>query len=166
MKIVQINTFPYKSTGHIMMNIHKILAEQGYDSYVCWGRGRPANNNHEIVISDNIGVKFHGIYTRLLDKTGFASCRATKKLLRRLDEIKPDIIHLHNIHGYYLNIELLFNYIREHNISVVWTLHNCWPLTGHCAGFDMCGCKKWKTGCFNCEQRGTYPASKVLDNSK
>ena len=87
-----------------MMNIHKILAEQGYDSYVCWGRGRPANNNHEIVISDNIGVKFHGIYTRLLDKTGFASCRATKKLLRRLDEIKPDIIHLHNIHGYYLNI--------------------------------------------------------------
>lgn len=166
MKIVQINTFPYKSTGHIMMNIHKILAEQGYDSYVCWGRGRPANNNQEIVISDNIGVIIHGIYTRLLDKTGFASRRATKKLLRRLDEIKPDIIHLHNIHGYYLNIELLFNYIREHNISVVWTLHDCWPMTGHCAGFDMCGCKKWKTGCFNCEQRGTYPASKVLDNSK
>ena len=149
-----------------MMNIHKILTEQGYDSYVCWGRGRPANNNHEIVISDNIGVKFHGMYTRLLDKTGFASRRATKKLLRRLDEIKPDIIHLHNIHGYYLNIELLFNYIREHNISVVWTLHDCWPLTGHCAGFDMCGCKKWKTGCFNCEQLGTYPASKGLDNSK
>ena len=87
MKIVQINTFNYKSTGHIMMNIHKILTEQGYDSYVCWGRGRPANNNHEIVISDNIGVKFHGMYTRLLDKTGFASRRATKKLLRRLDEI-------------------------------------------------------------------------------
>ena len=149
-----------------MMNIHKILTEQGYDSYVCWGRGRPANNNHEIVISDNIGVKFHGMYTRLLDKTGFASRRATKKLLRRLDEIKPDIIHLHNIHGYYLNIELLFNYIREHNINVVWTLHDCWPLTGHCAGFDMCGCKKWKTGCFNCEQLGTYPASKGLDNSK
>ena len=166
MKIVQINTFNYKSTGHIMMNIHKILTEQGYDSYVCWGRGRPANNNHEIVISDNIGVKFYGMYTRLLDKTGFASRRATKKLLRRLDEIKPDIIHLHNIHGYYLNIELLFNYIREHNISVVWTLHDCWPLTGHCAGFDMCGCKKWKTGCFNCEQLGTYPASKGLDNSK
>ena len=166
MKIVQINTFPYKATGHIMMDIHKILTEQGYDSYVCWGRGRAANNNHEIVIADNIGVKFHGIYTRLLDKTGFASRRATKKLLRRLDEIKPDIIHLHNIHGYYLNIELLFNYIREHNINVVWTLHDCWPMTGHCAWFDMCGCEKWKTGCFSCEQLGTYPASKVFDNSK
>lgn len=166
MKIVQINTFPYKATGHIMMDIHKILTEQGYESYVCWGRGRPANNNHEIVISDNIGVKFHGMYTRLLDKTGFASRRATKKLLRRLDEIKPDIIHLHNIHGYYLNIELLFNYIREHNINVVWTLHDCWPMTGHCAWFDMCGCEKWKTGCFNCEQLGTYPASKGFDNSE
>lgn len=166
MKIVQINTFPYKATGHIMMDIHKILTEQGYDSYVCWGRGRSANNDHEIVIADNIGVKFHGIYTRLLDKTGFASRRATKKLLRRLDEIKPDIIHLHNIHGYYLNVELLFNYIREHNINVVWTLHDCWPMTGHCAWFDMCGCEKWKTGCFNCEQLGTYPASKGFDNSK
>lgn len=166
MKIVQINTFPYKATGHIMMDIHKILTEQGYESYVCWGRGRPANNNHEIVIADNIGVKFHGMYTRLLDKTGFASRRATKKLLRRLDEIKPDIIHLHNIHGYYLNIELLFNYIREHNINVVWTLHDCWPMTGHCAWFDMCGCEKWKTGCFNCEQLGTYPASKGFDNSE
>lgn len=166
MKIVQINTFPYKATGHIMMDIHEILTEQGYDSYVCWGRGRQANNDHEIVIADNIGVKFHGIYTRLLDKTGFASRRATKKLLRRLDEIKPDIIHLHNIHGYYLNIELLFNYIREHDINVVWTLHDCWSMTGHCAWFDMCGCEKWKTGCFNCEQLGTYPASKGFDNSK
>lgn len=166
MKIVQINTFPYKATGHIMMDIHKILTEQGYDSYVCWGRGRQANNDHEIVIADDIGVKFHGIYTRLLDKTGFASRRATKKLLRRLDEIKPDIIHLHNIHGYYLNIELLFNYIREHDINVVWTLHDCWSMTGHCAWFDMCGCEKWKTGCFNCEQLGTYPASKGFDNSK
>ena len=166
MKIVQINTFSYKATGHIMMDIHQLLMKQGYDSYVCWGRGRPANNSHEIVISDNIGVKFHGIYTRLLDKTGFASFRATKKLLRRLDEIKPDIIHLHNIHGYYLNIELLFNYIREHNINVVWTLHDCWPMTGHCAWFDMCGCEKWKTGCFNCEQLDTYPVSKGLDNSK
>ena len=166
MKIVQINTFPYKATGHIMMDIHKILTEQGYDSYVCWGRGRQANNDHEIVIADDIGVKFHGIYTRLLDKTGFASRKATKKLLRRLDEIKPDIIHLHNIHGYYLNIELLFNYIREHDINVVWTLHDCWSMTGHCAWFDMCGCEKWKTGCFNCEQLGTYPASKGFDNSK
>lgn len=166
MKVVQINTFPYKATGHIMMNIHSLLQEHGYDSYVCWGRGRPSDNDHEIVIEDNFGIKFHGVYTRLLDKTGFASWRATKKLISKLDEIQPDIIHLHNVHGYYLNIEMLFNYIREHGIKVVWTLHDCWALTGHCAWFDVCGCEKWKTGCFACEQQNTYPVSMLADNSK
>lgn len=166
MKVVQINTFPTKATGHIMMNIHKILTDNGYDSYVCWGRGRDSSNDHEIVISDSVGVKFHGIYTRIFDKTGFASKRATRELLNRLDEIEPDIIHLHNIHGYYLNIEMLFNYIRQHKIKTIWTLHDCWALTGHCAWFDVCGCDKWKTGCNNCKQLNTYPASKVFDNSQ
>lgn len=165
MKIVQINTFPYKATGTIMMGIHSLLLAQGYDSYVVWGRGRKAENNHEIVLSDEWGVKLHGVYTRLTDKTGFASTRATRKLLTRLDEIKPDIIHLHNIHGYFLNIELLFNYIRSRHIKVVWTLHDCWSFTGHCAYFDMVGCEKWKKGCFHCEQLRTYPASMGKDNS-
>ncbi|WP_455937184.1 glycosyltransferase [Gemella morbillorum] len=166
MKVVQINTFPYKSTGHIMMNIHRVLAEQGHDSYVCWGRGRVSENEHEIVINDNLGVEFHALYTRIFDKTGFASSRATKILLQKLDEIKPDIIHLHNVHGYYINIEMLFNYIRKHDIKVAWTLHDCWSMTGHCACFEMCGCEKWKSGCFKCEQTNTYPSSKILDNSK
>lgn len=165
MKIVQINTFPYKATGSIMMNIHKILIDEGYDSYVCWGRGRNSENDHEIVISDNVGVKLHGIYTRVFDKTGFASRAATKKLLNRLDEIQPDIIHVHNIHGYYINIEMLFDYIRANGIKVVWTLHDCWSFTGHCAWFDMCGCDKWKTGCHHCEQLNTYPVSIVMDSS-
>lgn len=166
MKIVQINTFPYKATGSIMMSIHKMLLEQGHDSYVVWGRGRAPIDDHEISIADDIGVKFHGLYTRITDKTGFASWSATRKLLSQLDEIKPDIIHLHNIHGYYLNIELLFNYIREHKIKVVWTLHDCWAFTGHCAYFDAVGCEKWKTGCYDCVQKGTYPASKLMDNSR
>lgn len=166
MKIVQINTFPYKATGSIMMNIHNKLLEMGEESYVVWGRGREAENEHEITILDNIGVKFHGIYTRLTDKTGFASKRATKYLLRTLDEIQPDIIHLHNIHGYYVNIEMLFQYIRKNNIKVVWTLHDCWAFTGHCAYFDMVGCEKWKTGCYDCEQKKTYPVSLLKDNSK
>lgn len=166
MKIVQINTFPYKATGSIMMSIHKMLWEQGHDSYVVWGRGRKPVNDHEISISDNIGVKFHGLYTRITDKTGFASWHATKKLLKKLDEIQPDIIHLHNLHGYYINIEMLFDYIRKHKIKVVWTLHDCWAFTGHCAYFDVVGCEKWKTGCHDCIQKRTYPTSKLLDSSK
>lgn len=166
MKVVQINTFPYKATGAIMMGIHEMLLNKGYDSYVVWGRGRDAKNEHEIVMKDGIETKLHGVYTRLTDRTGFASWRATKKLLDKLDEIEPDIIHLHNLHGYYLNIEMLFRYIKKKKIKVVWTLHDCWAFTGHCAFFNMIGCGKWKTGCNHCKQKKTYPASLLCDASE
>lgn len=166
MKIIQINTFPYKATGHIMLNIHHILNSEGYDSYVCWGRGRNAENDHEIVINDVFGIKLHGAYARIFDRAGFASNSATKKLIERLEQIQPDIIHLHNIHGYYVNITLLFEYIRKNSIKVIWTLHDCWAMTGHCAWFDTCGCTKWIDGCNHCKQLDTYPQSLVFDNSK
>ncbi|MFR4588846.1 MAG: glycosyltransferase [Eisenbergiella sp.] len=166
MKIVQINTFPYKATGSIMMSIHNKLQEMDHESYVVWGRGRDAQGKQEIVIKDDFGMKLHGIYTRLTDRTGFASSKSTRKLLEKLEKIKPDLIHLHNIHGYYLNIELLFEYIKSHNIKVIWTLHDCWPFTGHCAYFDQVRCERWKTGCYKCPQKHTYPASKCLDNSR
>lgn len=166
MKIVQINTFSYKAAGNIMMNLHKAMLEQGIDSYVVWGRGRKAENDHEYYMDDDIGVKTHGVYTRITDMHGFASKRATVKLLNWIDNIHPDIIHLHCIHGYYINVELLFSYIKKNNIKVVWTQHDCWAFTGHCAYFDAVGCNKWKTGCHDCEQLATYPASKVMDNSK
>lgn len=165
MKVVQINTFSYKSTGTIMMNIHKELQKNGIESYVVWGRGRESENDHEIYMNDKLGVYFHGLYTRLTDKTGFASKRTTKKLLKRLDEIKPDIVHLHNIHGYYINIELLFDYLKQNNIRVIWTLHDCWPFTGHCPHFEYVKCDKWKTECKNCsEYKNSYPKS-FKDNS-
>lgn len=165
MKIVQINTFSNKSTGTIMMNIHKKLLDNGVESYVVWGRGRKAQDSTEIYINDKIGVYKHALCTRLTDKTGFYSKNATKKLIQKLDEIKPDIIHLHNIHGYYINIEILFNYIKKNNIKVVWTLHDCWTFTGHCAYFDMIRCDKWEKECYNCPQLNTYPVS-YIDNSK
>jgi putative colanic acid biosynthesis glycosyltransferase len=166
MKVVQINTFSYKATGTIMMNLHKLMQEKEIDSYVIWGRGRETENDHEISIEDGFGIKFHGVYTRITDKTGFASKRATRELVEKLQQIKPDIIHLHNIHGYYLNIEMLFQYIKFEKIKVVWTLHDCWPFTGHCTHFDYVGCEKWKTGCYNCSQKNAYPSSKLFDNSK
>lgn len=166
MKIVQINTFPYKATGAIMLGIHQLLIKDENESVVVWGRGRDSENDSEIVIKDELGVKIHGLYTRLTDKTGFASKHATRKLIAQLEIIKPDIIHLHNIHGYYLNIEMLFEFIKTYDIKVVWTLHDCWPMTGHCAYFDMVGCQKWKTGCNHCVQKSAYPTSKFLDSSK
>ena len=166
MKVVQINTFPTKATGGIMMNIHKVLLEKKYDSFVVWGRGRKPITNNELSIYDSLGVKLHGMLTRLTDKTGFFSYRATIKLLKKLDDIKPDIIHIHNLHGYYVNINMLFDYIKKHNINVVMTLHDCWCFTGHCAYFDKIGCKKWINGCKRCPQKNTYPASWFIDCSK
>ena len=148
------------------MNLHRAMMKNGIDSYVVWGRGRKAENDHEYFMDDSWGVKLHGVYTRITDKTGFASTLSTRKLLNWLDEIEPDIIHLHCIHGYFINISLLFTYIKEKNIKVIWTQHDCWAFTGHCAYFDACGCEKWKTGCHDCEQLTTYPASRLMDNSK
>ena len=165
-RVVQISTFSYKAAGNIMMNLHRAMMKNGIDSYVVWGRGRKAENDHEYFMDDSWGVKLHGVYTRITDKTGFASTLSTRKLLNWLDEIEPDIIHLHCIHGYFINISLLFTYIKEKNIKVIWTQHDCWAFTGHCAYFDACGCEKWKTGCHDCEQLTTYPASRLMDNSK
>lgn len=165
MKIVHINTFPYKATGSIMMNIHNALLAKNVESYVVWGRGREPKNEIEIKMTNDLSVKLHGIYTRLTDKTGFGSKKDTHNLIRKLEEIKPDIVHLHNIHGYYINIELLFNYIKANNIKVVWTFHDCWPFTGHCAYFDAIDCSRWQTHCFECPQKKTYPKSSILDNS-
>lgn len=164
MKIVQINTFPNGSTGNIMMEIHRALLENSHDSYVVWGRGRKPKDNHEICINNKFDIYFHALYSRLTGKTGFASKISTKRLLKKLDLIKPDIIHLHNIHGYYINIELLFNYLYKNNIKVIWTLHDCWAFTGQCPHFTLINCNKWETHCEKCPQLNTYPKS-LVDSS-
>lgn len=165
MKIVQINSVPNGSTGKIMMSIHNELLKQGHESYVVWGRGRKSQNNHEIYLNDKLGVYFHVIYSRLTGKTGFASKRSTKRLIKKLEKIKPDIIHLHNIHGYYINIDLLFNYIKNNNIKVIWTLHDCWAFTGQCPHFERLKCEKWKEQCYKCPLTSSYPKT-FIDNSK
>lgn len=159
MKVVQINTFPNKAAGSIMMNIHHYLLEHGVDSYVAWGRGREAKTDHEYYMNDMPGVYFHALETRLTDKTGFYSTKSTRALINWLESIRPDIVHLHCIHGYYINIRLLFDYLAHSHAKVIWTQHDCWGFTGHCAYFDMVGCQKWKTGCYECEQLNSYPAS-------
>lgn len=166
MNIIHINTFPHKAPGSIMMHLHYNLKNTGINSFVIWGRGRSPVDETEYSIEDKTGIMWHGIYSRIFDKTGFASKNATKELIKKLEEIKPDIIHLHNLHGYYLNIEILFNYMKANNIKIIWTLHDCWPFTGHCAYFDMVGCNKWLEGCYSCEQSKTYPSAFLSDNSR
>jgi hypothetical protein len=107
----------------------------------------------------------HLTKTRIFDTHGFGSKITTKSFINELEKLNPDVIHLHNIHGYYLHIELLFEYLKKSNKPVVWTLHDCWSFTGHCAYFEYDGCEKWKLGCNSCPQKNSYPSSLVIDNS-
>lgn len=165
--LFQINTVGNTgSHGQIAEAIGNLAIENGWISYIAYGRRPRASKSKLIKIGTKWDIGMHVLQTRLFDRHGFASRRATKILIKRIKAIQPDIIHLHNIHGYYLNIELLFEYLSFANIPVIWTLHDCWPLTGHCSHFDFIGCNKWKTGCYQCPQKKEYPASFWIDRSR
>lgn len=166
MKVLQINSVcGIGSTGRIATDIHNILIDQGHESYIAYGRDLPKNCDNAIRIGTKFDNYTHVAITRILDKHGFGSKKATVELMEKVEYLDPDIIHLHNIHGYYINIEILFDYLKEANKPVVWTLHDCWSFTGHCSHFDYIGCDRWKTGCYNCPQKREYPASLLVDNS-
>lgn len=155
-----INTFPHGSTGGIMMKEHCELLCAGDNSYAFWGRGRAAEGCHEMRIATDSEVRLDCLQSRLDGKAGFHSKTATRRLLARLDELKPDVVHLHNLHGYYLNVEMLFNWLASRDCRVEWTLHDCWAFTGHCAYFTYVKCNQWKVHCAcskPCSQLNTYP---------
>lgn len=167
MKILQINSVcGIGSTGRIATDLYKVLKDQGHECKIAYGRGNAPDDIESIKIGSKFDNYTHVFKTRVFDKHGFGSVSATKKFIEEVEEYDPDIIHLHNIHGYYINIEILFNYLKEVNKPVVWTLHDCWAFTGHCAYFDYVRCDKWKIGCNKCNQKQCYPTSNILDNSK
>lgn len=167
MKVLQINSVcGIGSTGRIATDIHHILLEQGHESYIAYGRGQAMNCENAIRIGSKFDNYAHVALTRLSDKHGFGSKKATKDFIKKIVEINPDVIHLHNIHGYYINMELLFDYLKKVDKPVIWTLHDCWAFTGHCTHFDFIQCEKWKTGCHLCPQKSEYPSSFLLDHSK
>ena len=163
MKIVSVNSVYYGSTGKIMLQISETARKAGHEAYVCYPKGRhnPEMIENAIPVGGRFSEDFHLIMDRLTGLNGCFSRVATRRLISRLKKIKPDIVHLHNLHNCYINLGLLFNYIKKNQIRVVWTLHDCWAFTGHCPNFDMEGCSKWKSGCFHCPQYRFYPQSYV-----
>ena len=168
MKTVLINSCNFGSTGNIMLEIAETAENGGYTAAVCYPQSRD-NSRKQKEKDFIIGTRFsRNIHLQLAGITGLNGCFSyfsTLKLLKKLDKLKPDIIHLHNLHNCYINLPMLFKYIKKHNIKTVWTLHDCWSFTGHCPHFDMIGCDKWKTGCYSCPQYKEYPKS-LFDNSK
>ena len=160
MKIVEINSINWGSTGKIMLGIAEIASEDMIWTFNPAGRTQKKGikknytigNRYERFISEKINY-FSG-------KQGALNLLGTYKFLKELDKIQPEIIHLHNIHSNYINFELLFRYIKKNNIKVVWTLHDCWAFTGHCPYFDIVQCNKWKTECHSCQMIHEYPATK------
>lgn len=165
--LLQINTVGnYLSTGRIAEEIGQISMESGWKSYIAFGRHKRPSRSRIVEIGTFPEVLYHALQTRLCDREGLASQRATRQFVKRVCELEPDIIHLHNLHGYYINLEILFSYLARANTPVVWTFHDCWPLTGHCTHFDYIGCERWKTECYNCPQKKRYPNSYGFDRSK
>lgn len=169
MKIVQINGGVFGSTGNIMFGIAQKAGGQGHET-ACFSPVTVTNRTKEPVhpyakIGSFRKRQMNVLLSRLTGFEGCFSCFSTKRVLKRITNISPDLIHLHNLHGSYINLPMLFRYIKKHNIPVIWTLHDCWAFTGHCPYFTMAKCDKWKTGCHHCPQHREYPKSYV-DNSK
>ncbi|HEK86159.1 MAG TPA: glycosyltransferase [Candidatus Aminicenantes bacterium] len=164
MRILTINSvYNSGSTGKIIAAIHKGLLERRYVSSIAYGRGQVVNEPGVYRIGWDWEVRLHALHTRLLGTVGHGSILGTRRLMKYMDEFKPDVIHLHNIHGYFVNVYMLIDYIRQKKIPVVWTLHDNWVFTGRCGYFYEC--ERWKSGCGDCPNLAEYPATLFFDRS-
>ena len=147
MKILMINVVcGIRSTGRICTDLAAELEKQGHEVKIAYGREKVPEQFHKyaVRVGTDLDVYMHVLKSRLFDSAGFESKRVTKKFVSWIREYDPDVIHLHNLHGYYINVEILFQYLKECGKKIIWTLHDCWAFTGHCTYFDYIGCDKWK----------------------
>lgn len=171
MRVLLINSVcGIGSTGKICGAIAEDYAAQGHEAVIAYGRDGTVPERYQKFarrIGSDLDVKVSALRTRLLDDHGFANEAATGRFLKWAEGYDPDVLWLHNLHGYYIHVGLLFDWIKSRpHMQVKWTLHDCWAFTGHCAHFTFAKCEKWKTGCFSCPEKGSYPASALADNSR
>lgn len=162
--VLRVNT----STGRIMQEIGELAMQHGWRSCIAYSKGRDGIKSCQsevIPVGNKWSTIWHGLETRLFDRHGLASNEATRLFVKQIQELKPDVIHIHNIHGYFLNYQILFDFLAKSNIPVIWTVHDCWLYTGHCYYYSYAGCNKWQTGCGHCPQKREFPASWLIDRS-
>ena len=168
MKVLYINTnCSAGSTGRIVSSLYKTVVNDGGEAKVAYIHGYPGtvSNEDTYIVEGRAEYYVHNFMSRLFDRAGFYSSKATNKLVSYIRDYNPDIIHLHNLHGYYINLPILFDYLRKSNVPVVWTLHDFWAFTGHCSCPSFINCNKWMTMCNKCPQIRSYPKSYFVDNS-
>lgn len=168
MKVLMINVVcGIRSTGRICTDLATELEKQGNEVKIAYGRENVPKQfeKYAVRIGSDLDVKLHGVKARLLDKAGFGSKIATKNFIKWIESYDPDVIHLHNIHGYYINVEVLFDYLRTCGKKIIWTLHDGWAFTGHSAYCDSVQCERWIDGCYKCPLKKEYPKT-YIDRSK
>lgn len=167
MKVLQINSF-FSEGGppRIVKGIYDTIIENGDECVLAAARANPLPGMDIYKIGNKLTTYYCALSSRLFDNDGFVAVSSTKRLIKRIRNYDPDIIHLHNLHSYYMQVEGLFSYLKECGKPVVWTLHDCWPMTGHCPHFTMTKCNRYKTGCYQCPQKTSFPASYGLDQSR
>ena len=168
MKILQISpSLNTSAIGRIAEEIGQYVQLKGHRSIIAYSKlGNNGTQSESWKIGNKLDFYAHALLTRSTDRHGYGSAFYTRKLIEKIKSLDPDVIHLHNVHGYYLHMRILFDYLKQARKPVVYTLHDCWSFTGHCSYFDFVGCDKWKTGCFECPSKRAYPASWLIDRSK
>lgn len=158
-----------RSTGRICTDLAADFEREGHTVKIAYGRETVPEKYQKYAtkIGTSCDVYAHALISRLLDNTGSGSRSATLRLISYIEDYDPEVIHLHNLHGYYVNLKVLFDYLKVSGKPVIWTLHDCWAFTGHCAHYDYIGCNKWQLGgCHHCPQKKSYPTSVFLDCSR
>ena len=157
MKVLFINSvIDYGSTGKIVRDLSDGLIKRGHEVSVAYGRNKIADDS-SFYFGNQFGFAIHYAMSRMLGRHGLHSSIQTKKLIEYIKKSKPDVIHLHNLHGYYLNVKMLFKYLNSTDIQLMWTLHDCWSFSGSSAYFDYSGCDIWNKGCVVCKDTHEYP---------
>lgn len=166
MRIAEVSAFSQYSVGKIMRDIKNFIDKNTDD--VCeifYARGEDSRENGIHKYAKDLEINLNVLRARIFDDDGFGFKMNTRRLIKKLKEFNPDVVHIHCLHGYYMNVELLFKYFKETGVKVVWTMHDTWAFTGHCCFFSMIGCNKWKKQCEKCPQKKEYPTSIGFDKS-
>ncbi len=166
-KVIQINSeCGFGSTGKISVAISRELNKNNVENYIFYSGNHKSDYDGAIMIAPKYSIRIHQVLSRVFGDQGFHSYFATVRLVKKIKKIDPDVILLHNLHGYYLHLGVLFRFLKKYKKPVFWTFHDCWPFTGHCAHFTVEKCEKWVKGCYGCENKKKYPYSWFFDRSR
>lgn len=158
MKVLFVNlVYGVGSTGKIIADMMEVLKRSGHDAKALYGTGEKSDDPDAVRVSGKPGYYFHNAISRFTDHAGLYSWAATRKLIREIRAFSPDVIHLHTLHGFYVNYEMLFRFLKQAGVPVIWTLHDCWAFTGHCTHFSQTNCTQWQTLCRDCRLLCRYP---------